>query len=322
METLKTQLGRLWIASRPLTAAGIGMLVVFVLSLAGLAFEPAVITGAPAWLKPAKFAISTAIYALTFAWIFTQLPGWPRLKRIVGWTSAVVFVIEVGIIDAQAARGVTSHFNVGTPLDAALFGIMGAAILVAWAVSIALTVAAFRQTFADETMGWAIRLGLLITVLGSATGGLMTRPTSAQLAAARAGEHVTVFGGHTVGAPDGGPGVPGTGWSTQHGDVRVGHFVGLHGMQAIPLLLWLFRTMRPRGSHRALAFVAAASYASLFVILLWEALRGVPFVAPDTASITALASWLGATAVAAGLAWSASRPGTMRAPRINAMVSL
>src|ERR1019366_8638138 len=186
MEAVKTQLGRLWIASRPLTAAGIGMLVVFVLSLAGLAFEPAVITGAPAWLKPAKFAISTAIYALTFAWIFTQLPGWPRLKRIVGWTSAVVFVIEVGIIDAQAARGVTSHFNVGTPLDAALFGIMGAAILIAWAVSIALTVAAFRQTFADETMGWAIRLGLLITVLGSATGGLMTRPTSAQLAAARA----------------------------------------------------------------------------------------------------------------------------------------
>ena len=34
------------------------------------------IGGAPAWLKPAKFAASIAIYTLTLAWVFTYLPEW------------------------------------------------------------------------------------------------------------------------------------------------------------------------------------------------------------------------------------------------------
>ena len=50
-------------------------------SLAGLLLDPRVITGAPAWLKPAQFAISTAVYSLTLAWFFTVLPDWPRLRR-------------------------------------------------------------------------------------------------------------------------------------------------------------------------------------------------------------------------------------------------
>ena len=97
------------------------MVVVFVLTLAGLVADPRVILGAPVWLKPAKFAISTAIYAMTFAWIFTYLAAWPRLTRIVGATTAAVLVLEVALIAVQAARGTTSHFNVGTPLDGAIF---------------------------------------------------------------------------------------------------------------------------------------------------------------------------------------------------------
>src|SRR5216117_1559047 len=137
MQMIETQIRRLWHASRPLTAVGIGMLLVFGASLIGLAADPRVIPGAPAWLKPAKFAISTGIYALTLAWVMTYLQGWPRLTRLVAWTTAAVLVIEVALIDFQAARGVTSHFNTATPFDAAVYAVMGISILAAWVIAIA-----------------------------------------------------------------------------------------------------------------------------------------------------------------------------------------
>ena len=149
----RTVMSRLWSASAPLTAAGLLMLGVLVISLVGLVVDPRIVTGAPVWLKPAKFAISTAIYMLTLAWVFTLLPEWPRTRRVVGWLTAVVMVLEVAIIDVQAWRGTTSHFNVGTILDGVLFTIMGLAIVVQTVTSIAVAVALWRQRFDDRAAG-------------------------------------------------------------------------------------------------------------------------------------------------------------------------
>ena len=49
--------------------------------------------------------------------------------------------------------------------------------------------------------------------------------------------------------------------------------------------------------------VAAASYAGLFGILLVQALRGVPLIAPDGSTLIPLATWAIATTAAASLAW-------------------
>ena len=73
-------LGRLWRSSPPLTAVGLLMLVAAVLSLVGVFVDPRIITGAPAWLKPFKFAISIAVYSLTLAWVFGYLSDWPRMR--------------------------------------------------------------------------------------------------------------------------------------------------------------------------------------------------------------------------------------------------
>ena len=102
--------------------------------------------------------------------------------------------------------------------------------------------------------------------------------------------------GHTIGGPDGGPGLPGVGWSTKHGDLRISHFVGLHALQVIPFLAWLFR--RRRGSSHAAVFAISASYLMLAGILAWQALRGEPITAPQTATFAALAVWLAGTTVA------------------------
>lgn len=299
LKTSRDMMRRLWDTDRPLTAGGVVMLAAFVVALAGLALDPRTITGMPAWMKPAKFAISTAIFMLTLAWIFTYLPSWVRMRRVVGYATAAILVLEVAIVWVQAWRGTSSHFNVGTRLDGVLFTVMGLAIAIQTALSIAVAVALWRQPFIDRPLGWALRLGLIISIVGASTGGLMVSPTKAQLAEAHATHRLLTSGAHTVGAPDGGPGLTGLGWSREHGDLRVPHFVGLHALQLLPLVV-LVATRRglPELKRVRLTFVIAASYFSLFVILLWQALRAQSFVRPDALSLGAMAAWVAATIVA------------------------
>ena len=300
--------GDLWRGSPPLTAVGILMLVAAAASLIGIAVDPRLITGAPAWLKPFKFAISSAIYTLTLAWLFGFLSDWPRMRRIVGWTTAIVFVLEVGIIDLQAWRGTTSHFNAATTLDRILFAIMGGAIVIQTFVSVSVAVALWRQRFSDRALGWALRFGMTLTIAGALTGGLMTRPTSEQLAKARAGGGIPVIGAHTVGAADGGPGVPVTGWSREHGDLRVPHFIGLHAIQALAIFaIGLRRWRRTEALHVRTVFAAAASYSLLFLLLLWAALRGQSVVAPDGMALASIGIWAAITVLAFGWIGFASR---------------
>lgn len=55
----------LWQANRPLAALVAATAAALVVFLVGLAFDPRTVTGAPVWMKPAKFAASIAVYGAT-----------------------------------------------------------------------------------------------------------------------------------------------------------------------------------------------------------------------------------------------------------------
>lgn len=297
--SIRTRLNAAWAVHRPLAATTLLMTAAFVVALVGLWIDPRTITGAPAWLKPAKFGISTALYGATLLWLFQWLPDWPRTRRVAGWTTAVVFVLEVGIIDLQAWRGTTSHFNAGTVFDGALFTVMGAAIGLQTLSALAVAVALWRQHFTDAAWGAALRLGMTLSVIGASAGGLMTPPTTAQLARFQQERVMPVVGGHTVGADDGGPGLPGTGWSLSHGDLRVPHFVGLHAVQVLPLLVVLLPRRWPTTVRTRLIVVSAAAYAGLFAVLTRQALAGEALTQPSPTTIATLITLGVATAAAA-----------------------
>src|SRR6266851_5804683 len=77
----KTLLQRAWRTNRPLTILGVAMILVFLATLAGILLDHRIITGAPAWLKPAKFAISVSVYCFTFVWLLGFVESSPRLAR-------------------------------------------------------------------------------------------------------------------------------------------------------------------------------------------------------------------------------------------------
>jgi hypothetical protein len=296
---------QLWLTSPPLTLLGVIMGFLTVFFVLGIWTDSRVILGQPAWLKPAKFGVSITLYALTLTWLLgfvrTSRPWQQKAVRALGWIMALVFSLEMLLITIQAARGTASHFNFAATFDQALYGLMGISIMVFWIANVLLAAALAFMRFESRAFGWSVRLGLIIALIGMAEAFLMTTPTAAQLASWHAGAPVTVIGGHAVGAPDAGPGLPLTGWSAAGGDLRVAHFFGMHALQALPFFGW-FISRRRFTEKRQLALVStsAAGYLGLTLLLTWQALRGQPLTAPDsltTGAFLGLITALGAAAL-------------------------
>ena len=206
------------------------------------------ILGLNPWIKPMKFMTSITIFLWTVAWFMPETENNPRSRAVVRCTIALAMVIEIVMITMQSARGATSHFNVASPFDAAVFSVMGTAILFNTAAMV-LFLAIIRRDTPASRAGyiWGIRLGVALFLVASLQGVMIITNNA-----------------HTVGAPDGGPGLPFVNWSTQFGDLRIAHFFSMHAMQALPLLGFMLDRMR----------VAAARNVVVAVGVLWLALTG------------------------------------------------
>ena len=303
----RSLLRRAWAFSPLLTLAGLANLALIPLFLFAALVDPRVITGAPAWIKPLKFALSIALFCATFLWLLSFVQGRPRWVRLIAAVTGAGLLVETGLIAMQVVRGTTSHFNVSTPFDATVFSLMGGFITAVSICTLLLAIWLIRQHMPDPVFAWSLRLGVLISFVGMTVAFLMTTPTADQLAAAQTGAGMARAGAHSVGSvADGGPGLPLLGWSTVGGDLRVPPFVGLHAMQVLPLLggLLALGWARQRWTVRGrlgLIWTASLGYLALVGLLTWQALRGQSIVAPDSLTVAAAALVFGALLAATAL---------------------
>lgn len=264
--TAREFLGELYRRNRGLALLGwlhLAALAVVVLLVAP--FDTRTILGLNPWVKPAKFLISIAAYVWTLAWFTRYVSSYRRSVRLVSWGTAVVFVGEMACIITQAARGVTSHFNSQTPFDDAVFSVMGFLISVN-TLLVLLMLLLFLRPSERPTPAylWGIRAGLLLFFLGSLEGVVMIMNSA-----------------HTVGAPDGGPGLPVVNWSTRSGDLRVAHFLTFHALQLLPLAGFALSRYKPDWPDRrrvACVLTLAVVYAAGVSLVFWQALNGRPLL--------------------------------------------
>jgi hypothetical protein len=250
--------------SPALSITGWTNVALLVVMLLAAPFDARQVVGINPWIKPLKFAVSIAIYVWTIAWFVAYADTSPRVKRTIAGAIATAMLIEIACIALQAARGTTSHYNVATAFDIAVFNAMGFFILVNTVCVGWLTALAFARMrhVSPRAYLWGIRLGLLVLLAGSLEGAIMIGNMA-----------------HSVGVPDGGPGLPFVNWSTQGGDLRAAHALGLHALQILPLAGWgIGRRLEERSAVRVFAAVAAL-YVLAFAGLFWMALQGRPLVA-------------------------------------------
>lgn len=78
-----------------LLGVSVGCVAVVAIAAVGLAADPRLVTGSPAWLKPLKFAVSISVYCATLAWLLTLVQGRRRLVRTAAWATGLALALEM-----------------------------------------------------------------------------------------------------------------------------------------------------------------------------------------------------------------------------------
>jgi hypothetical protein len=193
------------------------------IALGLLAYSPfnnVEVLGINAVIKPIKFALSICILSWSMAFILNYVID-KRNVKIYSWVAVVCLGFEQVAITFQAMRGQQSHFNKTDAFGIILYSMMGIFILTVtlWTAYITYIFIKQKEYKLHSTIVLSIKFGLIYFVIFSLFGG-----------------YISGLQGHTVGAVDGGAGVPFLNWSTAFGDLRVAHFFGMHSLQLLPLV--------------------------------------------------------------------------------------
>jgi hypothetical protein len=206
-----------WVAAVGLALTASGLAHVGVWALDGSPWA-----GAVSWRKPIVFGLSGGVTSLSLAWVMSQLPP-TRLRRRLGAAFAWAMGVEVFLITMQRWRGVASHFNGATLFDGAVFSLMGLLITVVAIVTVVFTAQAFRQRTLPADVAVAMRGGLVLLLAAHALGYAIVAHAEVALAA----------------DPSADPTILGAA-----GLMKVPHGLALHGLQTLPILMWLLRRSR------------------------------------------------------------------------------
>ncbi len=205
-----------------------------------LALDTRRLDGASVWLKPLRFDVSIAIFAVSMA--FVMAPLGRELSRRFANRISVMMAIETISIALQAARGVRSHFNNTSAFGAAVFTVMGIAILYNTYVVFRVLLLYLRTPDlpVGPLMRRAVVLGLTATLIGSGIGGYMSALNA----------HSGVHGG----------------------DLRVAHAIALHGLQLLLVAGLVLKRMKWQASTQRLLLDAAfVSHLALTTLVVFGA---------------------------------------------------
>jgi len=262
-----------------LRVTGTLLLVTMLAHVAALAITGGPVTGPVSLRKSATFAETGWLTAWSVALILPALRTRAWQRHVVG-TAVLLFVIgETAIMAIRAWRGVPSHYNFSTPLDAALMrgGAAGtAAIFLVGGV--VLLVAALRTSTGSSSQRLGVRAGIVVLLVGCAIGFVMISNNSGVYQGSVGsgfGNRASAYLGPSSATV--GPEYLLLRPSTGGGDLVLLHAIGVHGpvLLAVPAVLLAGTAMSP-ARQRLVVSAAVAGVAVAVAVLLVQALLVLP----------------------------------------------
>ena len=230
---------------------GLGALVCF----AAQFLDTRLFNGVNVWDKPTKFFVSLAVLLATVGWGMSYLNAPAKGIKTASWLLVGAAWFEVVYIVYRAANGEASHFNTSSTFAGIMYGLMGVGSLMLTGTSGFIGWRIWQQR-GTQLMPEAAGIGLML-------GAILGTASALYLSASETGHWIN---GDVTDAT----GLPFFHWSTTGGDWRVGHFIGLHAAQLVPLAAL--------AKKRWLVFVVAALVCVLTVLAMAQAAMGVPLL--------------------------------------------
>jgi hypothetical protein len=215
--------------------------------------------------KPGLFGVSAGVTVWSIAWVMTQVVP-HRSDRWVASLLSGGLLVEVGLITLQQWRGVPSHFNRATTLDALIEAVMLGLILF---VTVGVAWLCWRSRWLRpmvESQAIAIRAGLWFLLVSCGLGLFTTIAGELNLAQ---GRPLEIWG--------------------RAGVLKYPHGAALHAIQILPALALLLQWLRVTW---LVAVVRAAVVVQALFLLhaLGQTLAGRTRTDFDLWSVTALAT--------------------------------
>jgi hypothetical protein len=243
-------LGSFWHRGQRVERAG--YLVGVLLLTSGLVHLGILIAGGGSWAgplsfrKPMTFGFSFGLTLITIVWVssFLRLGQRTRVWLLGAFTMACV--LETVLVSLQTWRGVPSHFNVSTPIDASIARGLAAGGFVLVAIIVALTRAAFRPNpGVPVSLRVAIQIGFIALCGAMATGAAMI-----------ARGMMLVFGGN-----------PAAAYATG-GTLKPTHAVAMHAILVLPALAWVLSFANWSERRRlVMVLIASGGYIALAAVV-------------------------------------------------------
>ncbi len=228
--------------------AGI-LLVSGMIHLAKLVWDGSTWDGPLSPRKPALFGISAGLTVWSLTWVITRIRP-HRSDRVLANGLALGLLVEVLLITLQYWRGVSSHFNHATLMDATMEASMLGLIVAVTVGIFAMTIRTFWLRELEPAMAIAIRSGMWLLALSCGLGILTTVLGQVRIASGQSYE----------------------GWG-RAGVLKFPHGVGLHAIQVLPMAAWLFLALKIRNSKRLVQSMIVSQ--TLFVVYaIWQTGQG------------------------------------------------
>lgn len=236
-----------------LSRLGWALLLVVPIFAALAMFVPTGTAAVNPWIKPIKFSMSFSTFASTISLLLLALriPKWQL--TLVRRAIAASVAMEILSLATQAWRS-AYHLTGQSLLDTSLAQVTNSMVMVNTGIVCWMLALFCADRVHTDKVDWpmvsAIRYSIVIFLAGNAIGGYML-----------------ARGSHTVGAADGGSGLPFVNWSVIGGDLRIAHFIAIHAIQIVPLFAYILAQMSPilPVKHRRIAAGALALAVSIAV---------------------------------------------------------